>query len=42
MKLEEVLVDEATAARAIDELEREVLHLHALEQRALDLFGGET
>jgi SNF2 family DNA or RNA helicase len=36
-QLEETLVDEATAARTVGELEGEVLVLQALEQRALDL-----
>lgn len=39
-QLEEVLVDEATAARTIDELEAEVLVLQALEQRALDVVSS--
>ncbi|MFO0757612.1 MAG: helicase-related protein [Byssovorax sp.] len=39
-KLEESLVDEATAAKNVTELEAEVLVLQALEQRALDLVGS--
>jgi superfamily II DNA or RNA helicase len=39
-QLEETLVDEATAARTIDELEGEVLVLQALEQRALDVVSS--
>ncbi len=39
-QLEEVLVDEATAAKTIGELEGEVLVLQALEQRALDVVAS--
>jgi superfamily II DNA or RNA helicase len=39
-QLEETLVDEATAARTIGELEGEVLVLQALEQRALDVVSS--
>ena len=39
-QLEEKLVDDATAARTIGELEGEVLVLQALEQRALDLVAS--
>lgn len=39
-QLEEVLVDDATAARTITELEGEVLVLQALEQRALDVVSS--
>ncbi len=39
-QLEETLVDEATAARTIGELEAEVLVLQALEQRALDVVAS--
>lgn len=39
-ELEETLVDEATAARTIGELEGEVLVLQALEQRALDVVAS--
>ncbi len=39
-QLEETLVDEATAARTIGELEGEVLVLQALEQHALDVVSS--
>jgi superfamily II DNA or RNA helicase len=39
-QLEETLVDEATAARTIDELEGEVLSLQALKQKARDVRGS--
>jgi len=39
-QLEETLVDEATAARTIGELEGEVFVLQALEQRALDVVSS--
>jgi superfamily II DNA or RNA helicase len=39
-QLEEKLVDDATAARTIGELEGEVLVLQALEQKALDLVNS--
>ncbi len=39
-QLEETLVDEATAAKTIGELEGEVLVLKALEQRALDVVSS--
>lgn len=38
--LEETLVDEATAARTIGELEGEILILQALEQKALDVVAS--